>query len=204
VRVRAGTGRYADSLLDVVGEERADLVVLGTHHRRGPARLWSVSSAVLHVAPCAVAIVPTPAAGLGPEFPGRHRTVLVATDLTPESNAGVPFAFSLVARGGKVHVVHVLPPRERSEERERYDAVVADQLQRVLPAGLAERGISAQLEVAHGEVTSTICDLAERLGADVVCVTSRRHGLARVMGSVVSELLEAIRKPVLVIHPPPA
>lgn len=204
VRVRSGTGQYADTLLDAVREERADLVVLGTHHRRGPARLWSVSTAVLHGAPCAVAIVPTPAAGLLPELPGRLRTVLVATDLTPESNAGVPFAFSLVDRGGKVHVVHVLPPVERTDERDRYDAVVADQLRRVLPAGLAERGVSAQLEVAHGTVTSTICDLAERLGVDVVCVTSRRHGLARVMGSFVSELLEASRKPVLVIHPPPA
>jgi nucleotide-binding universal stress UspA family protein len=201
--VRAGTGRCADSLLDVVREERADLVVLGTHHRRGrhacgPSR-----------APCCTSRRvrrdhPDAGGGLGPALPGRIRTALVATDLTPESNAGVPFAFSLVDRGGKVHVVHVLPPRDRSEERERYDAVVADQLRRVLPAGLAERGISAQLEVAHGEVTSTICDLAERLGADIVCVTSRRHGLARVMGSVVSELLEASRKPVLVIHPPPA
>ena len=202
VRVRSGTGQYAEALLDIAREERAELVVVGTHHRRGPARLWSVSSALLHAAPCSVSIVPT-TAGLAPQIPGRFRTVLVATDLTPESNAGIPFAFSLVDRGGEVHVLHVLPPREISEERERYDAVVVDQLRRALPAGLAERGIASSLDVAHGEVTTTIGSLAERLGVDVICVTSRRHGLARVMGSVVADLLEATRKPVLVYHPPP-
>jgi hypothetical protein len=33
--------------------------VVGTHHRRGPARLWSVSTGVLHLADASVATVPT-------------------------------------------------------------------------------------------------------------------------------------------------
>jgi nucleotide-binding universal stress UspA family protein len=204
VRVRAATGRAGDTLLDVAREERSDLVVVGTHHRRGPARLWSVSSAVLHLAPMAVAGVPTPAAGLGPELVDRVRCVLVATDLTPESGAAVPFACSLVDRGGAVHVLHVLPPRERSEERERYDAATAERLRRLVPTGVAQRGIAAEVDVAHGDAASEICDLAERLGAEIVCVTSRHRGVARVMGSVVSDLLRDCRKPVLVLRPPPS
>jgi nucleotide-binding universal stress UspA family protein len=204
VRIRAATGRAGDTLLDVAREERSDLVVVGTHHRRGPARLWSVSSAVLHLAPMAVAVVPTPAAGLGPEMVDRVRCVLVATDLTPESSAAIPFACSLVDRGGAVHVLHVLPPRERSEERERYDAATAEQLRRLVPTGVAQRGIAAEVAVAHGDAASEICDLAERLGAEIVCVTSRHRGVARVMGSVVSDLLRDCRKPVLVLRPPPA
>jgi nucleotide-binding universal stress UspA family protein len=204
VRVRASPGRAADALLEIAREERADLVVVGTHHRRGPARLWSVSNAVLRLAPMAVTIVPTPAAGLGPEMVDRVGRVLVATDLTPESSAAIPFAFSLVERRGTVHVLHVLPPRERSEERERYDAAVAEQLRRLIPPGVLERGISANVEVAHGEVAGSICEAAERLGAEIVCLTSRHHGLALFKGSVVSDVLRDSRKPVLVFRPSPA
>lgn len=204
VRVLAGSGAVSDPLLGVARQERADLVVVGTHHRRGPARLWSVSSAVLHLAHMSVAIVARPAAGLGPERMDRLRRVLVATDLTAESSAAVSFAFALVPRGGIVHVLHVLPPREVSEERERYDAVVAEQLRRLVPPDAAERGISAEVEVAHGLVVSTIRELAERLGADLVCVTSRHEGLARLRGSTVIDLLRESRKPVLVLRPPPA
>jgi nucleotide-binding universal stress UspA family protein len=202
VRIRAGLGRAAEPLLSLARQERADLVVIGTHHRRGPGRLGSVSSAVLHLAPMAVAIVPTPAAGLGPEMVDRVRTVLVATDLTPESNAAIPFAIALLDRGGAVHVLHVLP-RERSEESELHDGATGEQLRRLIPPGVAERGISTDVVVAHGEIVNAISDLAERLGADLVCVTSRHQGLARILGSVVYDLLRESRKPVLVFRPPP-
>jgi nucleotide-binding universal stress UspA family protein len=202
VRICAAPGRAADTLLEVAREERSDLVVVGTHHRRGPARLWSVSSAVLHLAPMAVAIAPTPAAGLGPEMVDRVRCVLVATDLTPESSAAIPFAHSLVARGGTVHVLHVLPPREHSAESVLHDEAVAERLRQLVPPGVAVRGIGTKVEVVQGDVASEICDLAERLGAEIVCVTSRHRGLARAMGSVVTELLREIRKPLLVLHPP--
>ncbi len=57
IRVERGLGRLADDVVRVAEAERADLVVVGTHHRRGPARLWSVSSGVLHLAPMSVATI---------------------------------------------------------------------------------------------------------------------------------------------------
>jgi nucleotide-binding universal stress UspA family protein len=203
VRLRASAGRAAEALVDLARAGRADLVVVGAHHRRGPARVASISSAVLRLAPMAVAIAPTPAAGLAPELPDRVRRVLVATDLTPESSAAIPFALSLVDRGGVVHVLHVLPPHESSQERERQDAVVAEELRSAVPVGVSERGISVEVQVSHGEPVGAICDLAEQLGVDLVCVTSRHRGFARAMGSVVSEVLRESRKPVLVFRPPP-
>lgn len=62
IRVRPAIGRIADPLLAIAEEDRADLVVVGTHHRRGLARLWSVSGAVLHHARMAVATIPAAAA----------------------------------------------------------------------------------------------------------------------------------------------
>lgn len=53
-----GMGRLADHLLELAEAERADLVVVGTHHRRGLARLASVSSGALHMGRMSVAVIP--------------------------------------------------------------------------------------------------------------------------------------------------
>lgn len=56
-------GPVAATIVAVANELRADLVVLGTHDRRGFERLMhgSVAEEVLHGAPCAVFIHPYPA-----------------------------------------------------------------------------------------------------------------------------------------------
>lgn len=56
-------GAVADTIVTVANELRADLIVLGTHDRRGFERLvhGSVAERVLHEAPCAVFIHPYPA-----------------------------------------------------------------------------------------------------------------------------------------------
>jgi len=53
-----GMGRLADHLLELAEAERADLVVVGTHHRRGFVRLASVSSGALHMGRMSVAVIP--------------------------------------------------------------------------------------------------------------------------------------------------
>jgi nucleotide-binding universal stress UspA family protein len=53
-----GMGRLADHLLELAEAERADLVVVGTHHPRGLARLASVSSGALHMGRMSVAVIP--------------------------------------------------------------------------------------------------------------------------------------------------
>jgi nucleotide-binding universal stress UspA family protein len=51
-------GRLSDHLVEVAKSERADLIVVGTHHHRGLARLASVASGTLHMGRTAVAVVP--------------------------------------------------------------------------------------------------------------------------------------------------
>jgi nucleotide-binding universal stress UspA family protein len=51
-------GRRADHLVKEAEGERADLIVVGTHHRRGLGRLASVASGTLHMGHTAVAVVP--------------------------------------------------------------------------------------------------------------------------------------------------
>lgn len=55
-------GQPADEILNVVREEKADLIVMGTHGRRGLSRLLlgSVAEAVLRRAHCPVLAVKSP------------------------------------------------------------------------------------------------------------------------------------------------
>jgi nucleotide-binding universal stress UspA family protein len=60
VRVELGWGRSDAHLIEMARAERADLIVVGTHQRRGLGRLGhvSVSRGVLHYAPMNVVCVP--------------------------------------------------------------------------------------------------------------------------------------------------
>lgn len=198
VRVQLAYGRIADPLLALAEEEQADLVVVGTHHRRGPARLWSVSGAALHLASTAVATVPGGAVALSAEPVTPVRRVLVTSDLSPGSAGAVPLAYGLLGAGGDLHLLHVAPATSTEEGN---DASLSASLRALVPAD-APPGVTTHLEVARGDVVRTICDVAERIGADVVCVGSRRGRLSRLGGTVLG-LLRMSRKPVLVARAPP-
>lgn len=59
------SARVADAIVDEIGRRNADLVVMGSHGRRGVSRLMLGSDAerVLRTAPVPVLVVPAPAAG---------------------------------------------------------------------------------------------------------------------------------------------
>jgi nucleotide-binding universal stress UspA family protein len=102
-------GRAAETLLRVLTEERATLVCVGSHdHRRTPGIfMGSVTTLMLHSAPCSVLVARAPAGG--GEFP---RSIVAGVDGSAESlraaevagalgeRLGVPVTF-LVATGGR-------------------------------------------------------------------------------------------------------
>ncbi len=206
-RAHLALGRLADHVVELADTERADLVVVGTHHRRGPARLWSVSSGVLHLGRMSVATVPTsPGTLLGPEGLPEVKRVLVATDLSEASGWAVTFAYALLGRrGGDVHLLHVVEGPGRDEERSAADADLERRLRSLAPDAAEREGIATHVEVAHGPVVAEICTAAERLGVDVVCLASRgESGIKALLGSVVAAVLRESARPVLVVRPPPA
>jgi nucleotide-binding universal stress UspA family protein len=60
VRIDIVEGSPVDAILDRARQERADLIVMGTHGRTGLSRLLvgSVAEGVLRHAPCPVVVVP--------------------------------------------------------------------------------------------------------------------------------------------------
>jgi nucleotide-binding universal stress UspA family protein len=205
-RPMLGLGRLGDHLLELSEAERVDLIVVGTHHKKGLERLTSISSIVLHYGHPSVACVPapgTPALSIR-EVPKITR-LLVATDLSPFSNQAIGYAYTLLADGGgEVYLLHVLPPREGRREGE--DTDVLAELRALAPPTAGASQIVTRTEVVHSsDPARSICEVAERVGADVVCLASHgRSGLGRVvLGSVAEGVMRQSQRPVLVIRPLP-
>lgn len=213
-RVAAGLGRPDPQLIEIAADEKADIIVVGTNQRRGLARLGSVSRAVMHHAPLNVASIPITAAETKDcGNISRFQHVLVTTDLSKPGNRAIPFAYSMLRRGGQVCILHVAKATGRSGAKAQAPATkhseriyrLAAQLHELIPVEAEARGIISHMEVVeHFEVATAICQAAERLGADLICMSSQgRSGLAKtLLGSVTQAVMARSSRPVLVVRPP--
>jgi nucleotide-binding universal stress UspA family protein len=202
----AGVGRIADHLVELASREKADLLVVGTHHRRALGRLWSVSHHALRLARMSVACVPSQAVVAAADVPlPTYREVLVATDFSETGNRAVAHACALAAPGSTVHLVHVLEGNASPGEQ----AEVRKQLLAAVPRAAEAAGKRVQVEVLPGagkDVVTALVQAAERLCVDAIVMgTHGRSGLKRaVLGSVTQALLLRTDRPVLVVRPPQA
>ena len=205
-RTQVAVGRLADHLVELAEEERADLVVVGTHHRQHAARLWSVSAGVLHLSRTAVATIPARAYQAVPVRPASMNRVLVAAALDDRSAAAAAAAYGLLrSRAGEVHLLHVLPGARDAASVASVREELEQRLRALAPVEAEGDGITTTVEIGRGPIARTISEVAERIGADVICVGCRRRRRVGVPGvSVLNELLRRTARPVLVARPPPA
>jgi nucleotide-binding universal stress UspA family protein len=122
-----GKGQLWDVLAGVIEEKSIDLIVLGTHGRRGLRKmlLGSVAEQVFRLASCPVLTVGPQTTHEG-AVDANFATILYATDLSFGSLRALPYAASL-ARLNKSHliVVHAIPSSME---------IVADNFDNVGPA----------------------------------------------------------------------
>jgi len=200
-----GLGRSGDYLLAMATACQVDLIVVGTHHAAGLSRLGSVSSVVLHFAQQSVACVPEPNEEPRPaEHVPQINTVIAATDLSQWSSDAIAFACGLLAgRAGTLHVLHVVPADPL--DKPRLEGV----LRSLVPSqALGPGGLEVITHVVHqADPAAAICEAAERIGADLVCVASHgrstrtRSRLSRILfGSVEARVVRDCRRPVAVVH----
>ncbi len=218
VRVDANWGRVDYRLAEMAREEGADVIVVGSHQYRGFERFWhsSVSRGLLCGASMSVVVVPWVSGKVRQtSLPPPPRCVLVATDFSDLANAAISKAYSLMRGGGTVHLLHVLPkmgelPGESEEQsvnrRAGKDPEVREcleALRALVPVEAEAQGIFTEVRVVRGrDVTETICQHAENLGADLICLGSHgRSGLSgALMGSVAQEVMTRSRRPLLIIR----
>jgi len=217
--VRPGFGQPAAHLVQLAQRDDADILVVGSHQRKGleRLRLGSVSFGVLHQAPMSVLIVPPRReVDLGPV--PQIRRVLAATDFSPLGDTATRLAYAQLPAGGLVHLVHVVDravtnPVYAQYALERIPAgdsgraveKLGEALRARVPAEAEELGIATTVEVIESkDVAAAIAQAAERWGADVICLaTHGRTGLRKaLLGSVAQGVLQRTHRPVLLVRPP--
>jgi nucleotide-binding universal stress UspA family protein len=145
-------------------------------------------------------------------------TVLLATDGSDLATDALRRAVDLLGRNHRFVTLAVVPPAfvptaslspmevhptlvdpMLEQELEQEQRAASDEDVHELDALL---GITAEHLVETGEPGPTICEVAERVGAEVVVVGSHGHGLLQrvLMGSVSTHVLHHAPCPVLVIR----
>jgi nucleotide-binding universal stress UspA family protein len=194
-------GNAAGALVAMAEESRSEVLVVGTHHRRALARLWSVSHQTLRLRRMAVLTVPdVPASTLDAR---SFHTVLAATDFSLLGDEAVALGHAALHKGGTLHLLHVAKSHPSAEEQtvllRRLRGLVSD-----IDEGV---GIETEVRVRNqppgSDEASCILQSAERIGADLIAVGAGGHSTLRMslLGSVAMKLLAGAHAPVLVARP---
>jgi nucleotide-binding universal stress UspA family protein len=217
LEIRPAWGEPASNLLVAVEEREADLLVVGSHERKGVAGIFTSSIAqrlARHARYVPIVVVPADHAAAKPVGLPRLRTVLAVTDLSPVGNSAVPHAYALVrGAAGAVELCHV-HERTLPSPAYAYDAPggriteidlarTMKELRALVPAEAQALGIASHVSVVDGgKPAEAIVQAAERLDVDAIVMASHgRGGLARtVLGSVASEVVQRARRPVYVVR----
>jgi len=164
-------GDVWENLKQVIEDESADLLVIGTHGRTGLSRalMGSVAEKILRLAPCPVLTV-------GPEVATKRshakaaelNCILYATDFSRESFAAARYAISL-AREYRADLILLHTVRTGNVLEE--DASL-ETLRAVVPWG-AELPRSPKFIVEHGDPGEAILRVAANFRADLIVVGAR-------------------------------
>lgn len=163
----------------------ADLIVVGSHGRKGLSRLLlgSVAETVVRYAPCSVEIVRTPAT--------RPKILLAIDDSKSSEAAAVVVVRQVRPEHAEVRILHVVDQQlpiptsfaegYREESLEQGKALVGP-MERLL----GEADFKMQTVIEEGDPRTTIVDYAKKWGANLIIIGSHgRKGLDRfLLGSV--------------------
>jgi len=154
-----------DAVPEWIKEHGIDLIVMGTHGRRGVDRMFmgSVAETIVRTATCPVLTV-------GPEVipQPKHeldiREVLFATSLTKENDVAASYALSFAReRGAHLTVLHVLPtPAETHEDWETLADIARDEMKELVPFEEEAHG-KIEFFVEPGDTATRILDYAKKL-----------------------------------------
>jgi nucleotide-binding universal stress UspA family protein len=220
LRILPNWGPPGERLVDEAAQAKADLLVLGTHHRHGFSRLLHGSTVPPAVHRGTLPIVCVSQSPLRPQEQSipHLRSIVAATDLSELGNRAVAHAYAL-ARGekGVVHVLYVherlLPSPAYAYAAEAAGSLTAAEtnelrgrIHALIPAQAAALGISTDVIIVDGGTAPEgICQTAERLGADAISLGSHGRGgvTGLVLGSVAARVLHQATRPVFVIRRQP-
>lgn len=158
-------GPLQDEILSIVKRERADLVVLGTHGKKGLERLMfgSDAEAVLRHLSCPVFTV-GPKVAEPPDRVWRPKTVLCATTLLPHSARTAAYALTLAKQFGSHFILlHVHPKAGHAGDWDSFERAFKQNL----PAG-SEADLPLMTVLSEDPAAAEIAEFATRKGVDLI------------------------------------
>lgn len=206
-RIRAISA--APGIVSYAQEQEVDLIVMGTHGRRGVRRflLGSVTEEVIRTAHCPILTIRGRSAGEVEPI----RRILVPFDFSDEARSSLREAESLAeTHGAKVDLLHVVAPPIAPGALAGVPLPTAPndellkQMQKSLRELAAESPMKAQIEthVLEGSPAWEICDLAQKADCDLIIQGS--HGLSGMtrllLGSVSEKVARLAGCPVLILR----
>lgn len=205
--VRAGD--IEDVIRTVVAEERADVVVMGTHGRSlfGRLLIGSVTQALLRRLGLPVFTV------CRVSRPLEFKRILFGTDFGPNSENGLQFAFDMAGQtGASLIIAHTMDKRpamtyETPEVRELFDEQRTEALNQAhkkfdqFKEEANRREVSLECVLSEGDAAETLVRVADETEADFIVIGLRKQGMMSraLLGSIAEPVLRAAHVPVFSI-----
>jgi len=202
-------GVAADSILSFAQLQKADVIVMGTHGRRGFDRLMlgSVTDRVMRMAPCPVLAASKPphdSVAAGKERGHVHHLsrILFCADFSENSDRALTYAISATAEyDAELTLLHVLEGVSSPANTEEAMAVAAERLDKLIsPEG--RKTLKIKTAVRIGKPYAQIIQLALETQIDLVTMGVRGRGAldVAVFGSTTYRVMQLGSCPVLAVH----
>jgi nucleotide-binding universal stress UspA family protein len=202
-------GAAPDCILSLAQARKTDLIVMGTHGRRGYDRLvlGSVTNRVMRKTPCPVLAIckaPHDASATGE---GRHdvhhlNRILFCTDFSENSELALNYAISATTEyDAELTLLHVLEEVPSPVTTEEAVATAAKQLDKLIPERV-RKTLKTKTAVRIGKPYQQIIQLVLETKIDTVVMGVRGRGALdlAVFGSTTYRVLQLGTCPVLAVH----
>ncbi len=201
-----GGGSPAGVINDLAEKESVETILVGSPHRGAVGRvvIGSVADGLLHGAPCEVMVAPR---GYAAEQHGPFRTIAVAYDDTPESQAALARAEEIaLACRATLMIYTVSAPPAVVPGAAGYTPAIPPEAGAIVTRTVkaVDERIAASGRALSGVPGGAIVAACEELGADLLIAGSRGYGPLRrvLLGSVSTQLAHKAPCPVLVVPRP--
>ena len=215
--VKVLLGEIDQQILRAVDEQSVDLVIMGSHGRRGFTRWFvgSVTERVLREIPVPLMTVATLAGKTSPvpEGPVRLDRILCPSDFTDSEEVALPLAVEFAKRfDSELEIVHVVEHLKRSPTSAPYTAaeLVAEQEVLITNArskleDVASRvgsdSVTVRKTVLEGHASDAILSHATASGASLLVITLHRMNFVEraLVGATAERLVRTASIPVLTV-----
>ena len=202
-------GIAPDLILSFAETQKTDVIVMGTHGRRGFDRLvlGSVTDRVMRTAPCPVLAVSKPphdSVAAGKERGHVHHLsrILFCADFSDNSERALNYALSVTTEfDAELTLLHVLEEAPSPAKTEEAIAAATERLDKLIPPG-GRKNVKIKTAVRIGKPYWQIVQLALEAQIDLVTMGVRGRGALdlAVFGSTTYRVIQLGSCPVLAVH----